>query len=158
MREQYSTECAAIEQNCTYTAETHHIIAAKQKRLSAWFQIVPAVISAVFGVLVGGGVIPFWFIWLGVVSAVVSAVGNVLNPLKEYYDHLNAAKNFTGLKQDARSLRETFSTSMNDAEFLTATKSLHDRYNDLIRFAPPTDNDSFEAARKRVKEGIHTLD
>jgi len=47
---------------------------------------------------------------------------------------------------------------MGDAEFLTETRSLHDRYNDLIRFAPPTDNNSFEKARKRVRQGVHRLD
>lgn len=158
MREKTSKECEAIQQNCTYTAETHHIIASKQKRMSTLFQIVPAVVSAILGVLVGGGIVPFWFVWLSVVSAVVAAVGNVLNPLKEYYDHLNAAKNFTSLKQDTRALKDTFSASMTDSEFQTATKSLHDRYNDLIRFTPPTDKKSFGEAREQVKSGIHELD
>lgn len=158
MNEKYISECSAIEQNCTYTAETHHIIATKQKALSAWFQVIPAVVSALLGVLVGTGIVPFWFIWLSVISAIVAAVGNVLNPLKEYYDHLNAAKNFTCLKQDAYSLRETFCCSMSEAECHATVKSLHDCYNDLVKFAPPTDNDSFEKARIRVKEGVHRLD
>ncbi|MFA6536584.1 MAG: SLATT domain-containing protein [Candidatus Paceibacterota bacterium] len=158
MKDKYIKECEAIKQNCTYTGEAHHIIADKQKRLAGYFQIIPAVVAAVLGVLVGSGSVPSWFIWLSVISAVVAAVGNVLNPLKDYYDNLNAAKNFVTLKQDARSLEETFSAAMSDAEFATATKSLHDRYNDLVRFAPPTDKKSFEEAQKRVKSGVHELD
>lgn len=158
MKEKCIKECDAIEQNSTYTAETHHIIAGKQKTLATRFQIIPAIAAAVLGALVGAGQVPTWCIWLSVISAVISAVGNVLNPLKEYYDHLNAAKNFAALKHDSRALKETFSCTMTDTEFTTAARLLHDRYNDLIRFAPPTDPDSFEKARKRVQSGIHKLD
>lgn len=158
MRDKCTKECDAVQQNCTYTAEAHHIIAGKRQRLAIGFQIVPAVVAAVLGVLVGAGQVPFWFVWLSVVASVISAVGNVLNPLKEYYDHLNAAKNFVALKQDARSLRDTFCGSMSDAEYITAARALHDRYNDLVRFAPPTDKKSFEEARKNVQSGVHELD
>ncbi len=158
MRDKCTKECDAVEQNCIYTGEAHHIIADKQYWLSIGFQIVPAVIAAVLGVLVGSGTVPFWFVWLSVMSAVIAAVGNVLNPLKSYYDHLYAAKNFTTLKQDARALRDTFSSPMSDSEYIAAAKTLHDRYNDLVRFAPPTEKKAFEEARKRVQSGIHKLD
>lgn len=158
MREKYNEETGNIERNCTYTAEAHHIIALRNKRMSAGFQIIPAVVAAALGAAVGGGFIPPWWIWISVVSAVVAAVGNVLNPMKEYYDNLNAAKNFTALKHDARALRDVFSSRMNDEEYMTAVQILHDRYNDLLRFAPPTDKKSFEEARERVKKGIHKPD
>lgn len=158
MREKYNKELNNIEQNCTYTAEAHHIIALRSKNMSIWFQLIPAVSAAVLGVAVGGGFVPAWFVWISVVSAVVAAVGNVLNPMKEYYDNLNAAKNFTALKHDTRALREVFSSDKNDAEYIVEVKALHDRYNDLLRFAPPTDKESFEEARKHIKEGIHKPD
>jgi len=158
MRQKYNKECKSIEENCTYTAETHHIIALRNKKLSTGFQIVPAGVAAVLGVLVGGGVIPFWFIWLSVVSAVISAVGNVLNPMKEYYDNLNSAKNFTTLKHDARALCEVFSSKMDDKAYTIAVQALHERYNDLVRFAPLTDEKSFEKAQKRIKSGVHKPD
>ncbi len=158
MRKKYENECAAIDQNCTYTAETHHIIATKRQRLGTQLQIVPAIIAAVLGVLAGTDVLTPWTLWLSVIAAAVSAVGNVLNPFAEYYMHLNSAKSFTILKQDARALRETFSGTMSDDMFRAATHSLHDRYDDLVRLAPATDNKSFEEARRRVQSGIHQLD
>lgn len=158
MREKYDKETDNIEQNCTYTAEAHHIIALRSKKMSTRFQIIPAVVAAALGAAVGGGFIPSWWVWISVVSAVIAAVGNVLNPMKEYYDNLNAAKNFTALKHDARALRDVFSSRMNDEEYMTAVQILHDRYNDLLRFAPPTDKKSFEEARERVKKGIHKPD
>lgn len=158
MREKYDKEADNIEQNCTYTAEAHHIIALRNKKMSTWFQLIPAVAAAVFAVLVGGGIVPVWWVWLSVVSAVVAAVGNVLNPMKEYYDNLNAAKNFTSLKHDARALREVFDTKMSEEEYMVAVRTLHERYSDLLRFVPPTDKKSFEEARKRIKEGVHKSD
>lgn len=158
MREKFDKEADNIEQNCTYTAEAHHIIALRSRRMSTWFQIVPAVIAAILGALVGGGIVPWWCIWLSVISAVISAVGNVLNPMKEYYDNLNAAKNFTALKHEARGLREVFSAQMDDNAYGVAIRTLHERYKDLLRSVPPTDKKSFEEARKRVKEGIHKPD
>lgn len=158
MREKFDKEADNIEQNCTYTAEAHHIIALRNKRMSTRFQIAPAVVAAILGTLVGGGIVPGWFIWLSVVSAVIAAVGNVLNPMKEYYDNLNAAKNFTALKHEARGLREVFSFQMDDSVYAVAVRTLHERYKDLLRFAPPTDKKSFEEARKRVQEGVHKPD
>jgi hypothetical protein len=79
----------------------------------------------------------FWWC-LTVVAAVAAAVSDVLNPFAEHYNHLNAAKGFTILKQDARSLRDTFSAAMSDDTFGAAVHSLHDRYNDLVASAPTT--------------------
>ena len=158
MREKQGDECNNIEQNCTYTAEAHHIIAIRNKKMSIWFQLVPAITAAVIGAIVGSGYVPMWLIWLSVSSAVIAAVGSVLNPMNEYHDNLNAAKNFTAIKHDARALREVFSLKMNEDEYMVAVRVLHDRYNDLLRFAPPTDKKSFEEARRRVNEGVHKPD
>lgn len=98
MKDNYKKECSAVIQNCTYTAETHHIIAGKKQRLAFWFQVVPAVITAILGVLAGTSIGAPVTLWLTVVAAAVTAVGNVLNPYAEYYTHLNAAKSFTILK------------------------------------------------------------
>lgn len=158
MKKKYLEECKIIQQNCTYSAEAHHIIAKKNKRLSTWFQVVPAVIATLSGLLVAGSVVPVWFGWLTVISAVITAVANVLNPLKEYYDHLNAAKNFTAMKHDARTLGDVFNLRMDDSSLAVAVENLHQRYGDLIKFVPPTDNDSFEEASARIKDGIHEPD
>lgn len=162
MQKGFKDECDAIEENCTYTSETHHVIAAKSKRVLFWSQVLPAIITAVLAALVGTnftfGVSEDTFIWLILISAVITAVANVLNPLATYHDHLQAAKNFITLKQDARALNETYGKELKDEEFAREVKILHNRYNDIVRFAPPTDNESFEEARKRVKSGVHKRD
>jgi len=158
MRERYTNECKIIQQNCVYSAEAHHTIANKNKRLSTWLQLIPAVIAALSGVLVAGSIIPVWFGWLTVGSAIITAVASVLNPLKEHYDHLNAAKNFTVLKHEARTLGDVFSTRMDDNAFAVAVENLHQRYADLVRFVPPTDNEAFGQARERIKAGVHKSD
>jgi hypothetical protein len=157
-RNQLISECKQIKQNCEYTAEAHHIIAGSCKRMATLFQLIPAIVAALSGLLVAGQVIPVWWAWLTTLSAVVAAVGSTLNPLKDYYDHLNAAKNFTIIKHDARALHETFESGMSDSEFSISVKNLHDRYNDLLKFVPATNDNAFEAAREKIKRGIHKPD
>lgn len=158
MREAYQTECNTIEDNCTYTAEAHHSIAARSQKQAFWFQVIPAVVAALSGLLVVGKVIPLWWGWLTAISAIVSAVGAVLDPNKTYYAHLNAAKDFTVIKNRARALGAVFSSDMSDQEFAREAKALHDQYNELVRYTPPTTQAAFEHARKRIKDGVHDPD
>lgn len=158
MRKQLIAECKHIQENCTYTAEAHHDLADRSRRLSIWLQIVPSVITAILASIVTLGWAPVILNGLTVIGAVISAVANVLNPLKDYFDHLNAAKNFTIIKHDARALRESFGIKMSDSAFASAVETLHGRYNDLVRFVPPTDKKSFEEARRRIREGVHKPD
>ena len=63
------------------------------------------------------------------------------------------------LKNEARALRFTFSTTMSNDTFVATVRTLDDRYADLVRHAPETDPKSFEEARRRVKdEKLHDLD
>ena len=158
MREAYIQECKRIQENCTYTAEAHHIIALRSRRLSLGFQAVPAAIAALLASLAASGVFGLWAGWVSAIAAVISAVGNVLDPLKSYYDHINAAKNFTALKHDARALHETFCLGLDDSELAFEVKKLHDRYNDLVKFVPQTDDKAFELARQKIQKGIHEPD
>jgi hypothetical protein len=81
MLQQYVKECAQLQQNCTYTAEAHHHLAARYGRQAFWFQVVPAVVTAVAATLVGAKVDlpwvkPEWLPILTIVSSVVTAVAN----------------------------------------------------------------------------------
>lgn len=161
MRKNYIHECETIEQYCTYNAETHHILALKNEKLSIWFQLIPAVVAALSAFQSTGQLLPWtspiWG-WIAATAATITAVSTVLNPLKAYFDHFNAAKSFTVLKQDARALRETFSNGMDDQTFKVAVQNIHERYNDLIRVVPPTTKETFDEARKRIKAGVHKPD
>lgn len=168
MREKIDSGCSIVGGNCTYTAETHHIIAAKKKRLANLVQILPAVVAAL---LAAGSVIvkdgdllqkwpelPQWLVWASALSAGVAAVSNYINPLSDYESHLSAAKGFTILKQDARALRDIFSAGLSDEVYMLKLQCLHERYADLVRTAPPTDKSSFEEAQRRIKAGVHDPD
>ena len=95
-----------------------------------------------------GQVVPRWVGIVGLITAVVTAIGTVLNPQQSYYEHVSAAKAFTGLKHDARAIRE-FGERSNNEDLTASVNRLHDRYNDLIRIAPITEDWAFERARKR---------
>lgn len=162
MRKNLLHECETIYQNCLYSAETHHILAADSSRLATWLQAVPASVAAASSAIIIAGV---WseqqtaFAVLSAVTAGVAAVASIINPTREYFDHLNAAKNFTALKQDARSLKLSFADTMTDGELAIAARVLHDRYNELVKFTPATRNDkAFKKAQAKIKSGDHDLD
>lgn len=162
MRKKLLQECKTIQDYCKYNAEAHHILVAKNEKLSLWLQLIPAIIAALSGFQSNGLLVPQWaspvWGWLTATAATVMAVSTVLNPLRTYFDHLNAAKSFVILKHDARALYETFSVGMNDESLAQAVNNLHQRYNDLVKSVPPTTKESFEEARLRIKDGRHEPD
>jgi hypothetical protein len=150
-------ECARIEENATYSAETHHILAKRQQLWFKIFQLIPAIATAVIGTLTVGQVVPRWVGIVGLITAVVTAIGTVLNPQQSYYEHVSAAKAFTVMKHDARATRELGERSANQ-DLAVSVQGLHDRYNDLVRIAPVTEDWAFEKARKRIQAGLHSPD
>ena len=153
----HCAECQRIEDNATYSAETHHILAKRQLLWFKLFQLVPAIATALIGTLTVGQLVPRWVGMVGLITAVVTAIGTVLNPQQSYYEHLAAAKAFTVIKHDATSLRE-MGEHATSQDLTVAVKSVHDRYNDLVRIAPATEDWAFERARKRIQAGVHRAD
>jgi hypothetical protein len=151
-------QCRQIQQNSTYSAEAHHNIASKNRRLARGLQIVPAILAAVSGAMVAGGCDESLLVWLTVPAAVVTAIASVLDPNRGYEDHLGAAKSFTVLKHDARFLHEAKAARLQDDMLEVSVTMLHERYNEIVRTAPPTSNSAFEKARKRVQDGVHSPD
>jgi hypothetical protein len=150
-------ECARVEENSTYSAETHHIIAKRQDLMYTVTQLVPALTAAAMGTFAVGQVVPAW---VGVAAAIatgITAVGTVLNPQRSSFQHLSAAKAFTVLKHDARAARDR-GLIMSDEEAACISESLHERYNDLVRIAPPTGDGAFNKARARIQFGVHRPD
>lgn len=158
MQQTHSTECSRIEENATYTAETHHILAKRQKCWFTILQLIPAIATAMLSALVAGQIGAHWVEVVTVIAAIVTAIGTVMNPQQSYYEHLNAAKAFTAIKHDARARREIFGPGTADKENEVFVSALHDRYNDLTRLSPPTEDWAFERARKRIQRGIHEPD
>lgn len=158
MKEKFLDECKQIQQNCTYTAETHHQIAIFNRNLVYGFQIIPASIAAVTSTLVVANEQPDSWLWITAASAVINVIATVFDPNKQYQAHINLAKKFTVLKHDARFLQESKYYKLSDEDFAVAVEKLHDRYNDLVLDAPPTDGWAFKIARQVIKAGTHDPD
>jgi len=158
MKEKYIAECALIQQNCTYTAEAHYILALSGKRKAFWLETIPAVCAALSGALIGAKIIEPNLLPITILSATVSAVAAVINPNQVYQEHLSAACSFTTLKHDARFLRDTQSVRMTEDAFMTSVENLHQRYNELLKAVPPTDDKSFKKAQKVIQAGTHEPD
>ena len=151
MHEPLLKECASVEENSTYSAETHHIMAKRQDKLYTITQLIPALAAAGMGTLAIGQVVPPWVGVIATFAAVVTAIGTVLNPQRSYFQHLFTAKSFTVMKHDARAARDQV-PSLTDEKARCLATNLHERYNDLVRTAPPTEDWAFNKARERIGE------
>lgn len=150
-------ECRTIEDNARHTAEAHHTLASRSKTLAFWFEVTPAVIASLSGLLVVGEVIPNWWGWVTVVAAVISATSSVVSPHKSYYENLNSAKSFTVVKHRARSLRSSFTSSYSEQELFKEVRSLSEYYNQLILLTPPTEEWAYKKAVKKISEHTNGL-
>lgn len=158
MKDKYIEECKIIQQNCTYTAETHHQMAAIEKRKKLWLEVIPAAIAAITSALVAAGIAKEDLLILTVIAAVMTAITSIVNPGKAYEAQLSAGKNFTTLKHDARYLHTTQVHRVPDESFAILVDRLHEKYNELVKSSPTTSKLAFECSRKIVQDGIHEPD
>lgn len=149
--EDLKRECQAIEDNARHTAEAHHILASRSKAMAFWFEVIPAVIASLSGLLVVGQVIPAWWGWLTVVSAVITATSSIVSPHKSYYENLNSAKSFTVVKHRARSLHCSFASHYEEKELFKEVKTLSEYYNQLVLLTLPTQEWAYEKAKKKLR-------
>lgn len=152
------TECKQIQEDSTYTAEAHYIIADKLSKKAFWYKVTPACITvfSAFQLLTGS---PSWVAWVTLLSGLVTIMNVFMEPEKRARGHLFAAKNFTVLKHEARALHESFKDFITEDEFYHTVKRLRERYDLLVQFTPSTDDKvAWEKARERIKSGVHTAD
>lgn len=150
-------ECKRIEEDSTYTAEAHYLFAASLSKKSFWFKFIPVIITvvSVLALLLGS---PNWVSWITLISSIITITNMLLEPESKARDHEFAAKSFTVLKHEARSLYESFKDFMDEKDFYYEVKRIREKYNWLVQTTPPTDEKSFNKAQERIKEGIHEPD
>lgn len=152
-------ECKTVAENSLYNAQTHHELASTvQKRAdkkAIWMVIVPSAIAGVAGFLTAVG-LPSWLGAFSAVGGFLAAVSTVLGGDKLHNRHCTAASQWTALRHEARSLHETYFRELPHAQFLAEVRRIDDRYNTLCQALEPTDNESFDKARERIKSGIFT--
>jgi hypothetical protein len=149
------SECRRIEEDCLYTAETHYILAAGAGRVSFWVKLIPAVAAAISGIALLSGA-PNWVAWFSVIAGVAFALQSIMNPDRKNEEYSQAAKSYTALKHESRSLYQTSHKEMDRNSFSIMVRILRERYNMLAKMTPQTTVKAFEKGRKRIKAGRHT--
>jgi len=135
----FREECQKIHDDAQFSAEVQYLSASRYERIAFWLQVVPAVASALTGTLSIGLPTQPYLRWIAAGSAVITAVATILNPAQRRYAHLSAAKAFTVVKIEARSIGGVFGPTMPLHDFQKAVKELVTRYNDLVRLVPPSE-------------------
>jgi hypothetical protein len=152
-------ECKRISEDSLYTAQAHFETARLADLRERWVMlIVPSFIAAVSSILVAVG--PAEWKWLAAVAAAASLVATVAGYLRvdeRATLQTQAGNAFTILRHQARLLAELANTlELNDLH--GRITRLTERYEDLVRATPSTDNRAFNIARNRVKQGIFLRD
>jgi len=150
-------ECKRIEEDSIYTAEAHYLIASRLTKKSFWFKFIPVVITGIsaLALLLGS---PDWIRWIILISSIIAITNIILEPEGKAREHEFAAKSYTVLKHEVRSLHESFKDFINENEFYHKVEHIREKYNWLVQATPPTDEQSFEKAKERIKRGVHRPD
>ena len=157
MKENLLKQCWIIEDHCRYNAETHHLMALKERKKARWARSVPAIVTAISGIFaIQNPNAPMWD-WLTLTGAVTTTLASVFEFEKSYQSNIDAAKNFTVLKHETSALRTAFSDLYDEARLTEKVECFLERYLDVVRSAPPTDSKMFDAARKNIKDGRHDV-
>lgn len=152
------SECRKIEENSLYTAQTHFEMASqKAKRASGWLVLLPSLVSAASGLAVAIGA-PAWVGAFAAFSGVVSGVATFLGVGKEASAHEMAGKLLTQLRDEARALRETYSSDLSIEHFATEVRALGNRYRAFVASLPLTEERAFEKARAKIRSGLFQFD
>ncbi|MEX2515180.1 MAG: SLATT domain-containing protein [Candidatus Paceibacterota bacterium] len=138
-----------ITDNARYTAESHHIIATRSKMISRFTELFPAVIASLSSAAFIQGFIEPWSGLLALISSVIVATSIVINPNKSYYENLNAAKNFTVIKNKASRLK-SLSSSYSENDLLKKAEKVSEEYEQLVRLTPPTTDWAYEKAKEKL--------
>ena len=150
-------ESQTVAENSLYNAQAHFALADSKERTARIMLIVPSAVAGVCGLLTAVG-LPSWLGAFSAVGGFFVTVATILGVDKQPTAHRNAACQWTALHHEARSLHETYSTELPHEQFLAEVRRIDDRYNALCQATEPTDNKSFEIARKRIKAGLHDAD
>jgi hypothetical protein len=150
-------ECETVAENSLYNAQAHFILADSKEKKGRWLLIAPSAVAGLCGLLTALG-LPSWLGAFSAVGGLMVSMAAIFGVDKQPTAHRNAACQWTALRHDARSLSETYFRELPREMFFAEVRRIDDRYVTLCQVLEPTDSDSFEAARKQIKSGVHEPD
>lgn len=150
-------ELEVLRSNCEYNAEAHYISAKKADKLTSYFQIYPAILSA-FSSLVASTTDSSFPLFVSVASASITAISSILDPKKKFDEYKFAGHNYTKLKHEIRRVKDIYSVDMSDEDLTNKLEELTAKYNEINDTSPLTEEKSFNIARTKIQKGIHKPD
>ena len=99
-------ECETVTENSLYNAQAHFFLADRKERQGVWLLVIPAFIAGFCGLLTAVG-LPHWLGAISAAAGLVAMVAGVLGVDRQPTSHRIAASQWTALRHEARSLRQT---------------------------------------------------
>ena len=151
-RSQLNREVERLEESCLHLAQAQFESATRKgARGRTWLVLIPGVVSAAVGIAVAVGG-PAALGALAALAGITTAVASFLGVDRDASTHELAGKVLTGLRHEARFLREATAMELSDDQYHAEIKRLSDRYNSYQLSQPTPDPKAYAAARASIKE------
>lgn len=146
-------ECRRLEEDALYSSKGHFEASRTWGRVHLGLGIPTSVLAAVASVSAFND-LPLLAGALAVLVAALSAVSTFLNPAEKGHAHHLAGTRFTGLRSQARLLREVRALTAATADELAShLNDLVAAKDDLNEKSPIIPRPAFERARKGIEAG-----
>lgn len=151
-RSQLNREVERLEESCLHLAQAQFESATRKgARGRTWLVLIPGVVTAIVGVAVAVGG-PAALGALAALAGITTAVASFLGVDRDASAHELAGKVLTGLRHEARFLREATALGLSDDQYHAEIKRLSDRYNSYQLSQPTPDPKAYAVARASIKE------
>jgi hypothetical protein len=140
-------------EDSTYSAQVYFEAAKSGEFWGKVVVFVPAIVSAVSGVLVALDLGRAW----GVASAVagsVAATGSFLGAEKKAASYKESARNYTRLRHDIGLVRDLALEEESVEALRTLILELQDRYNNIVLRDEPSSNRFYRKVKQRIQESL----
>lgn len=147
-----TTEAKRIEEDSLYSAKGHFIAGGCWAKVNFWLGVISAILSAVAGAsaLDNHNIIAGT---LAILVAVLSATITFINPNERATAHHRAGNRYNALRNDARIFSEIEVAVADHKKSIEDLKKLNDRRNKLNSESPQIPKWAFKKARKGIEEG-----
>jgi hypothetical protein len=149
----YILQLEKLFEDASYSAQAYFEAAKNAEIWGRAIVFLPAVLSAIAGIIVAlGGAKEFGS--AGAVAAAVAATASFLGTDRKASSFKDSARQFTQLRHRASLELDLSARASSEAQLEEIVRQLRSKYEDIIGVGEPTPGRAFRKAQKRIDQGV----